>query len=113
MDEIFQALSDGTRRGMLRELAGGERSVGQLAAPYAMTLAAASKHIKVLEHAGLIRREIRWRTHWCRLEAAPLAQAYSELSFYQQFWTQSLDNLERLLLEDDAQNPTPSKGETQ
>ena len=53
---------------MLRELAGGERTVGELAEPFAMSLAAASKHIKVLESAGLIRREIRWRTHVCRLD---------------------------------------------
>ena len=59
MNSVFHALGDATRRQMLRELAGGERTVGQLAEPFAISLAAASKHIKVLENAGLIRREVR------------------------------------------------------
>src|SRR5262249_4578087 len=75
LDAIFHALGDATRRRMLRELAHGERTVGQLAAPFAISLAAASKHIKVLENAGLIRREVRGRTHLCRLAPAPLASA--------------------------------------
>ncbi|QPC86440.1 metalloregulator ArsR/SmtB family transcription factor [Mesorhizobium sp. NBSH29] len=103
MDHIFQALSDGTRRRMLRELAQGERSVGELSAPFSMTLAAASKHIRVLEQAGLVRREVRWRTHVCHLEAAPLKQALDELSYYESFWTERLDTLHRLLREEDAQ----------
>jgi DNA-binding transcriptional ArsR family regulator len=82
---------------MLRALAGGERSVGQLAEPFAMSLAAASKHIKALEHAGLIRREVRGRTHLCRLEPGPLASAQQWLSFYEHFWAGRLDALERLL----------------
>jgi DNA-binding transcriptional ArsR family regulator len=102
MDEVFQALSDPTRRAMLRELAFGERSVSELASAHPMTLPAASKHIRVLERAGLIRREIKWRTHVCHLEAAPLERAYRELQFYEQFWTARLDVLERLLREEDA-----------
>jgi DNA-binding transcriptional ArsR family regulator len=102
MDEIFHALSDGTRRAMLRDLAHGERTVGALAEPYPMTLAAASKHIRVLEKAGLVRREVRWRTHTCRLNAAPLKRAMDELAFYERFWTERLDTLERLLNEDSA-----------
>ena len=119
MNEIFHALSDETRRAMLRDLALGERTVGELAKPHAMTLAAASKHIKVLEKAGLLRREIRWRTHICHLEAAPLKPAWDELAFYERFWTDRLDTLERLLRDEDAQAPAtgsdPSenpKGET-
>lgn len=104
MDEIFQALSDPTRRAMLRELANGERTVGELAEAHPMTLPAASKHIKVLEKAGLIRREVRWRTHICHLVAAPLEQACKELQFYERFWTSRLDILDRLLREEDAQN---------
>ncbi|TIP77266.1 MAG: winged helix-turn-helix transcriptional regulator, partial [Mesorhizobium sp.] len=73
MDAVFHALGDATRRHMLRDLAGGERTVSQLAEPFAMSLAAASKHIKTLENAGLIRREVRGRTHMCRLEPGPLA----------------------------------------
>lgn len=102
MDEIFHALSDNTRRAMLRDLALGERTVGELAEPHPMTLAAASKHIKVLEKAGLVRRQIRWRTHICRLEPAPLKQALDELAHYERFWTNRLDTLDRLLREEDA-----------
>ena len=87
---------------MLRELATGERSVGQLAEPFDMSLAAVSKHIKSLEAAGLIRREIRGRTHLCRLEPGRLAEAHGWLAFYESFWTTSLDRLAQLLREDDA-----------
>lgn len=102
VDTVFHALSDTTRRQMLQELALGERTVGQLAEPHAMSLAAASKHIKVLEGAGLVRREIQGRTHLCRLDPGPLATAHEWLSFYERFWTGRLDALERLLKEDDA-----------
>jgi DNA-binding transcriptional ArsR family regulator len=110
LDTIFHALGDATRRSMLRELAGGERTVTQLAEPFAISLAAASKHIKALEHAGLIHREVRGRTHHCRLEPGPLATANEWLSFYEHFWTDRLNILDRLLREDDARkasNPTP------
>ena len=96
---------------MLRELAQGERTVGQLAAPFAISLAAASKHIKVLEQAGLIRREVRGRTHLCRLEPGPLASAHEWLSFYERFWTERLDVLERLLRQEDAPQITPQEGD--
>lgn len=102
MDDVFQALSDPTRRAMLRDLASGARAVGDLAAPHPMSLAAASRHIKVLEAAGLLRREVTWRTHICHLEPAPLARAYQELGFFEQFWTERLNVLEQLLRDDDA-----------
>ncbi|WP_284179805.1 metalloregulator ArsR/SmtB family transcription factor [Rhabdaerophilum sp. SD176] len=102
MDAVFHALGDATRRRMLADLANGERTVSQLAEPYAMSLAAASKHIKTLENAGLIRREVRGRTHLCRLDPGPLAQAHQWLGFYERFWTSRLDALERLLREEDA-----------
>jgi DNA-binding transcriptional ArsR family regulator len=112
LDTVFHALGDATRRRMLRELAGGERTVSQLAEPFAMSLAAASKHIKSLENAGLIRREVRGRTHLCRLDPGPLASAHQWLSFYERFWTGRLDVLDRLLREEDArQSPTPQKGD--
>ena len=111
LDTIFHALGDGTRRRMLRELADGERTVGQLAQPFAMSLAAASKHIRVLESAGLIRREVRGRTHLCRIEAGPLASAQQWLSFYERFWTDRLDALERLLREDEPPHPPVGKGD--
>jgi DNA-binding transcriptional ArsR family regulator len=110
---IFHALGDATRRRMLRELAQGERTVGQLAQPFAMSLAAASKHIKVLEGAGLIRREVRGRTHLCSLDPGPLASAHEWLSFYERFWTAHLDLLERLLRQEDERgSPAPEQGES-
>src|SRR6516165_5104203 len=114
LSHIFHALSDATRRRMLLELASGERTVGQLAEPFAMSLAAASKHIKVLEGAGLIRREVRGRAHFCRLVPGPLASAHQWLSFYECFWTSRLDLLDRLLREEDArQSPIPEIGDDQ
>ena len=112
LDVLFHALGDGTRRRMLASLAEGERSVGQLAEPFAMSLAAASKHIKALEHAGLIRREVRGRVHVCRLEAAPLAHAQEWLRHYERFWNTRLDVLEHLLRADDARGPTPTEETT-
>ena len=109
LDAIFHALGDATRRQMLRKLADGEQTVGQLAQPFAISLAAASKHIKALESAGLIRREVRGRTHLCRLDPGPLASAHEWLSFYERFWTARLDVLEQLLREDDARKSPPSK----
>src|SRR5262245_50004057 len=110
LDTVFHALGDATRRRMLRELAGGERTVSQLAEPFTMSLAAASKHIKALEKAGLIHREVRGRTHFCRLEPGPLASAHEWLSFYERFWTARIDVLERLLREKDARkSPAPPK----
>jgi DNA-binding transcriptional ArsR family regulator len=112
LDAVFHALGDATRRRMLRELAGGERTVSQLAEPYAMSLAAASKHIKALENAGLIQREVRGRTHLCRLAPGPLATAHEWLTFYERFWTERLDVLERLLREEDARkHSAPKKGD--
>ena len=115
MDQVFHALSDATRRNMLNSLAGGERTVSQLAEPFAMSLAAASKHIKAQEHAGLIRREVRGRTHVCRLEARPLATAYEWLGSYARFWNSRLDVLEQLLREEHktpAAQTTPAKPES-
>src|SRR6476660_3036989 len=102
LDSIFHALGDATRRGMLRDLSKGERTVSQLAEPFAISLAAASKHIKALENAGLIRREVKGRTHLCRLDPAPLASAHDWLAFYERFWTTRLDALERLLRQETA-----------
>jgi DNA-binding transcriptional ArsR family regulator len=107
MNSVFHALGDATRRQMLRDLAAGERTVSELAQPFAMSLAAVSKHIKVLEGAGLIRREVRGRTHVCRLEPGPLASAHEWLGFYERFWSSRLDMLEQLLRDEDV-----SKGKT-
>jgi DNA-binding transcriptional ArsR family regulator len=109
LNSVFHALGDVTRRRMLRELARGERTVGELAQPFAISLAAASKHIKALEHAGLIHREVRGRTHLCRLDPGPLASAHQWLSFYERFWTERLDVLERLLRQDDERKSPTTK----
>jgi DNA-binding transcriptional ArsR family regulator len=102
LDTVFQALTDATRRAMLRSLADGDRNIGELAAPFEMSLAAASKHVKVLERAGLVRRLVKGRTHICRLEPAPLAAADEWLRFYEQFWNLKLDALEALLKAEDG-----------
>lgn len=106
LDAVFHALGDPTRRLMLRRLAQGEQTVGQLAEPFSMSLAAASKHIKALEGAGLIAREVQGRTHVCRLDAGPLREADEWLRYYEGFWTARLDRLEALL-RGDATNTTP------
>jgi DNA-binding transcriptional ArsR family regulator len=106
LDRVFHALADSTRRSMLRALAGGERSIGALAAPHAMSLTAASKHVRVLEHAGLVRRRVQGRSHLCRIEASPLAEAEAWLRFYEGFWSERLDTLEAVLRDQDqASNP--------
>jgi DNA-binding transcriptional ArsR family regulator len=109
LDAVFNALGDATRRRMLRDLADGERSVGDLAAPYSMSLAAASKHIKALERAGLVQRKIQGRQHLCRLDPGPLASAHAWITFYEHFWSGRLDVLEGLLRLDHTQS---NKGET-
>ncbi len=98
LDRVFGALSDPTRRAMLRRLAGGIRTVGELAEPFDMSFAAAAKHVKVLEEAGLLSRTIEGRTHRCRIEAGPLAHADRWLAFYERFWSLRLDDLERALV---------------
>ena len=114
LDTVFHALGDATRRRMLRELADGERTVGQLAEPFSISLQAASKHIKVLEKAGLVRRQVRGRIHLCHLDPGPLAGAHQWLNFYERFWTDRLDTLERLLrMEDAPKSPTGTKGDHQ
>ena len=94
---------------MLRSLSQRDRSVGELAAPFRMSLAAASKHIKVLERAGLVRREIWGRTHVCRLAAAPLGDVQRWLAFYEQFWNTRLDALGALLKADGKPAATRSQ----
>ncbi|HEY0782203.1 MAG TPA: metalloregulator ArsR/SmtB family transcription factor [Thermoanaerobaculia bacterium] len=100
LSAIFHALADPTRRAMLRRLAAGEQTVSALAEPYAMSLAAASKHIVVLERAGLVRRTVTGRTHHCRLAAEGLREAQSWLRYYERFWNERLDALAELLAEE-------------
>jgi DNA-binding transcriptional ArsR family regulator len=95
LDVVFQALADRTRRAMLGRLARGEATVSELAAPFEMSLAAVSKHVKALEKAGLVKRRVEGRTHYCRLEAKPLGKAASWLDHYARFWDERLGELER------------------
>ncbi len=111
LDRVFHALADPTRRSMLRSLAAGEHTIGALAAPFAMTFAAASKHVKVLEGAGLVHRRVRGRSHFCRLEPGPLAAADEWLRFYERFWTSRLDALEALLRAEDLMPANPEGDE--
>lgn len=103
LDAVFHALSDGTRRAMLHDLSGGARSVSELAAPFAMSFAGVSKHVRVLEAAGLVHREVRGRTHLCRLDAARLAEVQAWIGYYERFWTRQLDTLEALLRTEGAE----------
>lgn len=102
LDAVFHALADPTRRAMLRRLAEGERSVGALAAPFDMSLTAASKHIRVLERAGLVRRSVRGRTHLCSLDARPMHGGLEWLRHYEQFWNRRLDDLDEALRAEDG-----------
>jgi DNA-binding transcriptional ArsR family regulator len=100
MDAVFHALSHSARRAMLRRLSAGDLTVGELAEPLTMSFAAASKHVKVLENAGLVRRTVTGRRHVCRLEPGPLADATSWLRFYERHWTERLDALDALFGKD-------------
>ena len=101
LDTVFHALADPTRRGMLANLALGEKSIGALAEPFAMSFAGASKHLKVLEGAGLVDRRKVGRTHLCTLRAAPLAEAEQWLKQWEKFWTVRLDRLQALIESDE------------
>jgi DNA-binding transcriptional ArsR family regulator len=100
LDTVFHALADPTRRGMLARLALGETSVGALAEPFSMSLAGASKHLKVLEAAGLVARRKTGRTHLCSLEAGPLAEAEQWLRQWEKFWNVRLDRLQAMVERD-------------
>jgi DNA-binding transcriptional ArsR family regulator len=94
LDLIFSALSDSTRRAMLQRLAGGEMSVMQLASPFDISKPAITKHLKVLEKAGLLQRQIIGRIHLCRLAPKPLSDVAEWIAFYENFWNQKFDSLD-------------------
>jgi DNA-binding transcriptional ArsR family regulator len=97
LNEVFSALADPTRREILVALAEGERSVSELAEPFDVSLPAVSKHLSVLERAGLITREREGRVRRCKLEPEPLAGALEWIAQYGRFWEESFDSLERVL----------------
>jgi DNA-binding transcriptional ArsR family regulator len=109
LSSTFSALADPTRRAILARLALGETSVNEIAKPFEMSLPAVSKHLKVLEHAGLITRgrDAQWRP--CRLEVAPLKEAAGWIDFYRKFWEASFDRLEAYLQDLQSQETKPKK----
>ncbi|MBF2047015.1 MAG: winged helix-turn-helix transcriptional regulator [Elainella sp. C42_A2020_010] len=109
LSNTFAALADPTRRAILAHLAKGEASVTELAEPFEMSLPAISKHLKVLERAGLITRsrEAQWRP--CRLEVEPLKDAANWIEQYRQFWEQSFDRLDEYLQELQAREQQEDK----
>jgi DNA-binding transcriptional ArsR family regulator len=99
LDLVFDAVADRTRRSILDRLQRGPQTVTALAEPYNMSLNGVSKHLKKLQRAGLIRREIRGREHYCRLDARRLRTAMDWMEHYREFWTERLDALEQHLIE--------------
>jgi DNA-binding transcriptional ArsR family regulator len=97
LDTTFQALADPTRRGMLASLALGDKSIGELGEPFAMSFAGAAKHVKVLEGAGLIARRKAGRRQICTLRTEPLAEAEAWLRQWEKFWSANLDRLQALV----------------
>jgi DNA-binding transcriptional ArsR family regulator len=109
LDSIFHALADTTRRSILRDIVRREQTVGELARPYQMSLAAVSKHLDVLERASLIRRERKGSSRMVHLNPKPLQAAQDWLAFYEQFWKSSLDRLQELL--ESSPEPQPEGAE--
>lgn len=110
MDVLFSALSDSTRRQMLRRLVVGEMPVAELAEPFDLSKPAITKHLKTLEKAGLLSRRVEGRVHWCRIEGEPLNVVSEWVSFYEKFWNQKFDELEAFL-EVDMRNHAEKHGE--
>jgi DNA-binding transcriptional ArsR family regulator len=108
LDRVFSAVSDATRRAILEALAKKPATITELATPFPVSLSAVSKHVMVLERAGLIRREIHGREHLCWIEPQPLRQAAAWLNEYRQFWSVRLDALEKYLA---RKAKTKKKGE--
>ena len=109
LDRVFHALAHPARRAIVRQLSIGERNLSELAAPLRMTVPAASKHVRVLEGARLVRRRVVGRQHLCRLHAAPLKEAMLWTEQFRQHWEkrfQALDELLEQMQQDDAAPPT-------
>ena len=101
LDETFGALSDPTRRAIVQELLSGEAALSDLAEPFNMTQTAVSKHVRILNRAGLVTVQKRGRTRYCSLNTAPMKAASDWLADYQSFWTEQFDNLATYLNEQD------------
>lgn len=109
LDATFAALSDPTRRAILAQLAVGEVSVSELARPFRMTLPAVSKHLRVLQRAGLIEQGRRAQLRPCRLKAGPLKDAADWIQTYRRHWEENFDRLDEYLLEIKPQERTSSR----
>ena len=103
-DNTFHALSDATRRSILAQLMQGPARVTELAEPYSMSLNAVSKHLRILERAGLVRRDVRGREHWICFRKRPLRDARNWTNSMLEFWDKRLDRLEEALQEDEEAN---------
>lgn len=112
LDATFKALADPTRRAILENLARGQASVSQLAAPHRMSLPAIMKHLRVLEAAGLLQHRKLGRSRRCRLSARPLQQAESWLSRYRVFWNRQFDSLDRYLMQEQSQDDPSQEKKT-
>lgn len=104
LDRVFHALAHPARRAILRQLSGREQNLSELSAPLRMSFPAASKHVRVLERARLVRRRVVGRVHLCRIAAKPLAEANEWLEEYRRFWEGSFQRLDELLDELKAQD---------
>jgi DNA-binding transcriptional ArsR family regulator len=98
LNQVYGAIADPTRRAILGMLARGEVTVGTLAGQFPISFNGVSKHVKVLEQAGLVRRRVSWREHWLALHPAPLRDASRWLEHYREFWEDRLDALEEFLV---------------
>ncbi len=102
LDAVFHALAHPARRAMLKRLAAAPQNIGELASPFEMTFAGASKHVRVLERAGLVKRKVEGREHVCAIVPAPLKSATGWLTHYERLWTTRLDALDAMLKAEDA-----------
>jgi len=113
LDRVYGAIADPTRRAMLGILARGDVNVGMLAQRFPISFNGVSKHVKVLEQAGLVRRSVRGREHWLALRPAPLRDASRWLEHYREFWDNRLDALEEFLVrQDNDADRRPGQGRT-
>jgi DNA-binding transcriptional ArsR family regulator len=97
LDDVYGALADASRRAIVERLAVGEARVTDLATDFPVSLNAVSKHVKVLERAGLVQRHVRGREHWLSLQAQPMERAWSWMGFYRHFWESRLESLDAYL----------------
>jgi len=108
LDNVYAAIADPTRRAIIQLLTRGDTTVGDVAARFPMSFNGVSKHVKVLENAGLLTRRVAGREHWLTLEPEPLADATRWLEHYRDFWDASLAGLEEMLADEDGVRQTPA-----